>query len=157
MKTLIPPSEVLLRAFRNRERLPVDTVTEADILTVESRYIRPVLGEGLYARLLVGSDNSFIESYLADAVALLTRYLLLPRLLSFCSPMGLFRPDPSNTSPLDATTLEGERKALKQEAMTLLRRATDYLEQHAEEFTEYDPKNNILNRCMTHGGFVQTF
>lgn len=157
MKTLITPSEVLRRAFRSRERLPADTVTEADIATAEARFLCPVLGQALHDRLLLGNDATFVAAYLADAVALLSRYVASPRLRSFCSAMGSFRPEPPDTAVQDAAVFACEQRALKREAMTLLRHATDYLEQHAADFPEYEPNRNILNRCTTDGGFVQIF
>lgn len=41
------------------------------------------------------------------------------------------------------------------QARTLLRRAAEHLRAHRDEFPEYDPENDIFNRCTTDGGFVQ--
>ena len=41
-------------------------------------------------------------------------------------------------------------------AEALLRRAAEHLDAHRTEFPEYDPHENILNRCTTDGNFVQT-
>ena len=37
----------------------------------------------------------------------------------------------------------------------LLHRAAEHLRAHRDEFPEYDPENDIFNRCTTDGGFVQ--
>lgn len=157
MNTLISTTEVLRRAFRPEERLPADTVREADVVVAEWRFVRPVLGDALHDRLLAGDDANFVQTYLADAVALLTRVLLLPRLVHFISPMGPLLPKPQDSSSVEtAEALQTERR-IKREAMTLLRRAVAYVEAHAAEFPEYDPQKNPLNHCMTDGGFVQIF
>ena len=45
--------------------------------------------------------------------------------------------------------------ALLAQARTLLHRAAEHLRAHRDEFPEYDPENDIFNRCTTDGGFVQ--
>ena len=47
------------------------------------------------------------------------------------------------------------RRALLAQARTLLHRAAEHLRAHRDEFPEYDPENDIFNRCTTDGGFVQ--
>lgn len=157
MKTLVSPAEVLQRAFRSREQLPSDTIREADIEAVEWRKVRPVLGDALHDRLLQGNDTAFVQEYLADAVALLTRAEVLPRMAHFCSSVGTFRPSPVDSSPTDNETLSLDVCTTKRQAATLLRRAVAYIEAHAADYPEYDPAQNILNRCSTDGGFIQTF
>ena len=131
MNTLISTTEVLRRAFRPEERLPADTVREADVVVAEWRFVRPVLGDALHDRLLAGDDANFVQTYLADAVALLTRVVLLPRLVHFISPMGPLLPKPQDSSSVEtAEALQTERR-IKREAMTLLRRAVAYGAQRA--------------------------
>ena len=157
MKTLVSTAEVLKRAFRSHEKLPLETIREADIEAVEWRMVRPVLGDALHDRLLQGGEALFVQEYLADAVALLTRAEVLPRMTHFCSAMGAFRPSPADTSPTDNETLLLDARTARRQARTLLRRAVAYIEAHATDYPEYDPAQNILNRCTTDGGFVQTF
>ena len=51
--------------------------------------------------------------------------------------------------------LQAEFCALLAQARTLLHRAAEHLRAHRDEFPEYDPENDIFNRCTTDGGFVQ--
>jgi hypothetical protein len=157
MKTLVSTAEVLKRAFKSHEKLPHDTIREADVEAVEWRRLRPVLGAALHDRLLQGDDVAFVQAYLADAIALLTRAEVLPRMAHFCSAVGAFRPSPADTTPTDNETLLLDVRTAKRHATTLLRRAVAYIEAHATDYPEYDPAQNILNRCTTDGGFVQTF
>ena len=155
MNTLISPTEVLRRAFRGHERLPADLIREADIVSVEWCFVRPIFGDALHDRLLLGADAAFVTDFLADAVALLCRYRVLPRMMHHCTMVGLLRPHPSESALADVEALSHDRRAAKQEAITLLRRAVRYVEAHAADFPEYDPDNNVLNHCSTDGGFVQ--
>ena len=59
------------------------------------------------------------------------------------------------TVRVEALETGSEAVAATAPARTLLRRASDYLENHRDEFPEYRPEKNILNRCTTDGGFVQ--
>ena len=55
MKTLVTPLQALRLAFPEGEALPPGTVAEADIAAAERRYIVPVIGRALHARLLEGA------------------------------------------------------------------------------------------------------
>ena len=144
MKTLVTPLQALRLAFPEGEALPPGTVAEADIAAAEQRYIVPVIGRALHARLLEGAYETFRTDYLAAPTALFTRLQLQPRLDIRTGQCGTTAPKSS----------WGQR-ALRTEARTLLRRAAEHLDAHRTEFPEYDPTENILKRCSTDGGFVQ--
>ena len=141
MKTLVTPLQALRLAFPEGEALPPGTVAEADIAAAERRYIVPVIGRALHARLLEGAYETFRTDYLAAPTALFTRLQLQPRLDIRTGQCGTTAPKSSWTQPA--------------EARTLLRRAAEHLDAHRTEFPEYDPTENILKRCSTDGGFVQ--
>ena len=146
MNTLITPAEALRLAFREGETLPPGIIAEADIAAAEHRYLVPVLGQELYDELLGGAYGE----------ALCVRLLLQPRLDILTGACGTTAPRSSWSEPADEEALRRLRRALRTEIRALLRRATDYLDTHREEFPEYDPAKNILKRCSTDGGFVQT-
>ena len=156
MNTLITPAEALRLAFREGETLPPGIIAEADIAAAEHRYLVPVLGQELYAQLLGGAYGVFREAYLAAPAALCVRLLLQPRLDILTGACGTTAPRSSWSEPADEEALRRLRRALRTEIRALLRRATDYLDTHRAEFPEYDPAKNILKRCSTDGGFVQT-
>lgn len=157
MKCLITPAQVLRHAFGGGEMLSLQRVGEADIVAAEARYLRPVLGEKLHDALLAGRYADFTADYLVTCVALLTRHLVQPRLDLHTSQIGSLEPKADNGSAADPATLNRLRQNLRQEAMTLLRRAVAAIEADPSSFPEYDPQSNILNRCTTDGGFVQIF
>lgn len=155
MNTLISPLQLLKLAFREGEYLPPETFGEADIAAAEQRYIVPVIGPELHEKLLAGDHADFRNTYLAAPLALFTRLALQPRLDIRTGQCGTTAPKSSWSQPADDEARLRHRHALRCEARTLLRRASDYLENNRDEFPEYRPEKNIFNRCMTDGGFVQ--
>lgn len=155
MKTLVTPLQALRLAFLEGEALPPGTVAEADITAAERRYIVPVIGRALHARLLEGAYETFRTDYLAAPTALFTRLQLQPRLDIRTGQCGTTAPKSSWAQPAGDDALRRRQRALRTEARTLLRRAAEHLDAHRTEFPEYDPTENILKRCSTDGGFVQ--
>lgn len=156
MKTLITPLQVLRLAFGEGEYLPPESVTEADIAAAERRYLVPVIGLTLYEKLLGGACADFRTGYLEAPAALFTRAVLQPRLDVRTGQCGTVAPKSAAYQPAGTQALRELQRSLRRQARTLLRRAAEHLETHAVEFPEYDPHENILNRCTTDGNFVQT-
>lgn len=156
MKTLITPLQVLRLAFGEGEYLPPESVTEADIAAAERRYLVPVIGLTLYEKLLGGACADFRTGYLEAPAALFTRAVLQPRLDVRTGQCGTVAPKSAAYQPAGPQALRELQRSLRRQARTLLRRAAGHLETHAAEFPEYDPHENILNRCTTDGNFVQT-
>lgn len=155
MNTLITPTEALRRAFRSDERLAADSFTEADVAVAEQRFLRPMLGASLHDRLLAGGNTRFVEEYLAAPLAFLTRLVAQPRLALLASPVGLLMAETATTEAAKTEARHALMRELRMQAKTLLKRAAEYLDTHKNEFPEYDPDQNVFNRCMTDGGFVQ--
>ena len=153
---LITPSRALRLAFGAEEPLPPGTVTEADIAAAEERYILPVIGQRLYERLLAGECPSLVDDYLAAPTALYTRILIQPRLDIRTGGCGTAAPYAADARPADTEPLRARRRALLAEARTLLRRAARHLAAHRDDYPEYDPHRDILNRCTLDGDFVQS-
>lgn len=143
MNTLVTPLQVLKLAFGEGEYLPPEIIAEADIAGAEQRHIVPVVGRALYEKLLAGSYPDFRTEYLASPAALFTRAVLQPRLDVRTGQCGTTAPKSAYAQPAGDT------------ARTLLHRAAEHLRAHRDEFPEYDPENDIFNRCTTDGGFVQ--
>lgn len=156
MNTLVTPLQVLKLAFGEGEYLPPEIIAEADIAGAEQRHIVPVVGRALYEKLLAGSYPDFRTEYLASPAALFTRAVLQPRLDVRTGQCGTVAPKSAAYQPAGTQALRELQRSLRRQARTLLRRAAEHLETHAVEFPEYDPHENILNRCTTDGNFVQT-
>lgn len=155
MKTLVTPLQVLKLAFAEGDYLPTDTVTEADIAAAEHRYIVPVIGTSLYEKLLNGAHADFLADFLAAPAALFTRLTLQPRLDVRTGQCGTTAPKSDTGQPAADDARRALARTLRAEARAMLRRAALHLRSHPAEFPEYDPAQDILNRCSTDGGFVQ--
>lgn len=155
MKTLITPAEVIRTAFAAEEYPAPSTVREADIAAAERRHIVPVIGEALYERTLAGACEELRLVYLAAPLALHVRADLQPRLDIRTRRAGTAAPYSDDARPASATAVARLVASLRREARTLLRRASDFLEAHRDDYPDYDPSRNILNRCSTDGGIVQ--
>lgn len=155
MTPLITPTEALRLAFRSSERLPLDTLTEADLVTAEERYLKPVLGDKLLAAIRAGSYPTLLTNHLAVPLALYTRVVALPRLALHTDTIGHLAPKTDCGTAADEGSLRRLQKSLRREADTLLRRTTRHLDEAAADYPEYTPEANLFNRCSTDGGFVQ--
>ena len=142
MNTLVTPLQVLKLAFGEGEYLPPEIIAEADIAGAEQRH-------------LAGSYPDFRTEYLASPAALFTRAVLQPRLDVRTGQCGTTAPKSAYAQPAGDTARRHLRRALLAQARTLLHRAAEHLRAHRDEFPEYDPENDIFNRCTTDGGFVQ--
>lgn len=156
MNTLLTPAEVVRLAFAPDDCLPPDAVTEADIAAAEQRYLVPTIGPALHERLLTDNDRSFLDHYLAAPLALFTRVLIQPRLDIRTGRTGTAAPKPDGGTAAGPEACRALRTALLAEARSLLRRAVARIEAYPRAFPEYDPAQNILNRCSIHGKLVQT-
>ena len=143
MNTLITPAQAVALAFADGEYLAPESVTQSDIAAAEQK-------------LLAGSHASFTTEYLAAPAAFFTRIALQPRLDVRTGQCGTVAPKSAAYQPAGTQALRELQRSLRRQARTLLRRAAEHLETHAAEFPEYDPHENILNRCTTDGNFVQT-
>ena len=155
MNTLVTPLQVLKLAFGEGEYLPPEIIADADIAGAEQRHIVPVVGRALYEKLLAGSYPDFRTEYLASPAALFTRAVLQPRLDVRTGQCGTTAPKSAYAQPAGDTARRHLRRALLAQARMLLHRAAEHLRAHRDEFPEYDPENDIFNRCTTDGGFVQ--
>lgn len=155
MKTLITPAQVLRLAFADAAYVAPGSITELDIASVEQRHIVPLVGQALYDKLLAGAYTPLRNEYLATASALLTRVAMQPRLNVRTDAAGTAVPKSQGAQPAGEAALRELQKSLRHQARGLLRRASEYLQAHAQQFPEYDPHRDILNRCSTDGGLVQ--
>ena len=147
MKTLITPESVFRLAFSADELLAPSVVMPSDIVAVEERHIRPVVGEALYGALAEGRYADLMEEYVAPAIAAWVRYAIQPLLGHRCSSCLVSEGN---------VRMAALQHNLRHTAQSLSRRLGDYLNSHSTDFAEYDPDKNPLNRCSINGDIVQT-
>lgn len=150
MNTLITPAEILDSAFSPEELYDVMVITPTDIATAEERYLIPIVGRELYDALLAGEYESLRINYVLPAVAAWTRRIIEPLLASRCGICHDHQP-----TAAEAEVLRERCRSLGLKARTLSRRLAKQLNATADDYPEYDPMRNSLNRCSLDGDIVQ--
>lgn len=154
---LISPETIVALAFNDGECFDVTTISAVDIAVAEERHVVSVVGSAMYDAMCEGKYAEFCAEYVAPVVALRTRLLMLPSMVARSGRFGVSVPSSSTMkSPSDAQVARLE-SSLREKARTLQHRMSRYLNDNAEQFAEYDPHRNILNRCSNDGNIVQTF
>ena len=152
MNTLFTPAEVHKVAFSGEELIRADIVTHSDVMEVETRYVRPILGEALWEAIAAGKYALLRSDYVLPAVAAWCRYVVEPLRYVRCA----------ECCDTDRTTADNEHlrtivRALRRKASALSRSLSDHLNSHREEYVEYNPKNNPLNHCSIYGDIIQVY
>ncbi len=152
---LVTNEEVVALAFADGEYIPPTAVADADIAAAEERYLIPVIGRTLYEAVAGGAYAELREEYAAPTVALFTRCMMQPALDVRTCSFGTTVPKSSSFGAAAGEQLHTLRRTIRAKARTLLRRMSDHLEAHADDYPEYRSEDNILNRCMTDGNIIQ--
>lgn len=155
MKRLITPEQVVSLAFSDAEYISVATISDSDIDAATNRYILPIVGQSLVDALLEQNYSALLEQYVAPALAFAVRHSIQPTLNLRTADRGLLAPRTDNYTTPSQSAVITYRSSIKNRMRELLCRLSDHL--NSAEYEEYNPKQNILNRCSIDGGFVQIF
>ncbi|MBR2326037.1 MAG: hypothetical protein IKA49_01605 [Alistipes sp.] len=156
IKKLISAEQVISLAFGDGEYISAAVVGDADIASAEARYILPIVGESLYEELHDGEHESLLAEYVAPALAMAVRCMLQPALNVRTGMGGLSVSTSMRSDSSTKSAIEQLQRSLVKRRQMLLRRLSDYLKQHAEEFPSYDESADAMQRCRIDGGYVQT-
>jgi hypothetical protein len=154
-QTLITPSQVLSLAFSDAGYISPETISPSDVCASVERWILPVVGGSLLDKVEQGGYPTLMEEYLLPAAAACVRMDIQPRLNVATSQLGLSVVAGSNNKAADVDMRAEQMLSLRQRARALLRRLTDHLEEHSEEYPEYSSAANVMLRVSNDGGFVQ--
>ncbi len=141
-------------AFCAPDFIAPDAVPEATIVAAQQKYVKPVLGEALYERLLEGGYPSLLADYLSAPLALYVKMMILPALAVQTGAGGVVEVHSANFARAGEEKLRAAVRRLRRDASALMRRAVEHIEASSEAYPEYDPRENILNRCSIEGGVV---
>lgn len=157
MKTILTPQEVLNLAFAAGEHLPAEALCREQIVAAEERYVRPILGRGLYEKLLDGEYAELCAEYVRPLAAYATKRLVLPQLKIRIALCGVVEPRPEGWQSASEEALEAADRALRLQIESLSRRLHGQLEtlHKAGSLPDYRPEESIRNRCCNHGGLIQ--
>ena len=155
-QTLISPETVVTLAFNDGECIDAATISTLDIAVAEERHVVAVVGPKMYAAMCNGRYSDFCDEYVAPVVALRTRLLMLPAMVARSGRFGITAPAASTLKSPSDRQVERLERSLREKARTLQRRMSRHLNENAGKFPEYDPVQNVLNRCSNDGNIIQT-
>lgn len=153
MNSLITAREAAEIAFPG-QFMGCEAISEATIAAAEQRFIVPVVGERLYRRMLEGAYRMLRTEYLAPALALWVKLSMLPSMAVQSGEMGVVELESGVLKGAGKEKLDLLCRRTRCEAAAMLRRAVAHIEARAEEYPEYCPQENVLNRCVIGGGVV---
>ncbi len=156
-QTLISPETVIELAFNDGENFDAGAISVVDIAIAEERHVVAVVGSEMYAAMREGRYADFCAEYVAPVVALRTRLLMLPSMVARSGRFGVSVPASSQMKSPSDRQVERLERSLREKARTMQYRMSRYLNVNAAQFPEYNPLENVLNRCSNDGNFVQTF
>ncbi len=154
MQNLITPERVAEEAFAQLDYITPDRISPLSIAVAQEKFIEPVFGSAMTARMAAGGYPELLDRYVAPALGLYVHMLMMPMLALRTGAAGVVR---AGGQYLDcATDMEVQRnqRVIASQASTLLRKAVSIVEASPEEYPEYDARNNILNRCRIDGGII---
>lgn len=155
MKTLINSEEVLELAFSPDEPVNSSMITTADIAEAEYSHLRPIVGDALLEALHDGAYPTLMEEYVAPMLAAWTHFIVRP-MLGLRSSTCVATESPHTLTAAENSYRERVQSILHHKATTLSRRLSDHLNSHRDEYDEYKPYKNLLNRYYNYGGVIQT-
>ncbi len=157
MNTLITPLQTIALAFNDGEYVAPSTVSDSDIAAAMHRYVEPVIGRRLAEALAEGRYEALKEEYVAPALAMSVRTLIQRSLNVRTGQAGLSIPTGRGSDTALKSASDELQRSLRHRRRALLRRLSDYLAAHAEEFPEYRPEEDAMKKCSIDGGFVQVY
>ncbi len=151
MVIIISPAEVASRAFPSSLDPEGGFIPESSILAAQQKFMKPVLGT-LYPHL--GKYPELVDKYVKPALAQWVRYLVLPTIASQVGSMGIISPRGQTFESVAPMSVAALRARTKSDARALTARMVEHIEVLVQDYPEYDPEKNIMNRVSVTGNIV---
>ena len=87
-------------------------------------------------------------------MAYYVRYLVIDDLCALPGTTGVLQAETDYAESASEKNMEKVKCQAKEDADTLLKQALDYLEDHAEQFPEYDVEQEKSRKVCMKGGFI---
>ena len=145
---LISSAEALSLAFTPAEFQREELIPAVTIETAQLRYLKPAFG------LNEPRYEAFVERYVKPALACYVRALVIDARAAAVGPSGIVQARTQYTEAAPAEAAGRLRRQALRDAETLLEEAIEFVEQHPEDFPEYDPDLGIRRRVLFKGGLI---
>lgn len=155
MYNFITAQYVLSTAFTDGEYISSEVITQNDIDCAIERWIVPVVGRELLTKTTRPEYQTLFNELLMPAAATAVRLDVQSRLNISTSQHGARVVVGERNAAADVALRSELMLSLRNKLHTLLSTLTDLLEQNPERYPEYHPKDNVLHKVATYGGFVQ--
>jgi hypothetical protein len=155
MKNLITNEQVISLAFADGEYLSPEVILDSDIALAEDRYIVSVVGAELHKALLDGSYPTLLNDFVAPALAMAVRTMIQPSLNVRTGQLGLHIASTLRADSSTKTAMQTLQKSLRLRRQALLKRLSKHLHTNASEYPEYNPNDDVLQKCSIDGGYIQ--
>ncbi|MFI3306544.1 MAG: DUF6712 family protein [Rikenellaceae bacterium] len=152
MNNLIGAEDVIELAFSPTDQISADTIIKSKITAAEQRYIRPALGDDLYEALMRGEYAELTSEYVAPALAMYVRYLVIPDISVKLNDLGA---QAIHGEHLSSATIEERREARMQtrdDADTLLSGMLRHLQANNDAYPEYQEMKRKRTKII--GGII---
>lgn len=154
MELLITSDEIASLAFGGAENVDTQMLSDAVILAVQNKFIKPVLGNKLYDSVLTGRYAELLDVYIKPALAMYVKFAVLPSVSAQVGTLGVVRYSGESFSPADDAVLKRLIQRVRTEADTLMDAAVKHIELQPLSYPEYDSQGNVRNRVSIAGGIV---
>jgi hypothetical protein len=155
MYSFITPAYVIATAFTDGEYISPEVVTQSEIEAAIERWIVPVVGRELLTKVASPEYQTLFSEMLMPAAATAVRLEVQPRLNISTTQHGARVVVGERNAAADNTLRSELMLSLRNHLRTQLLTLTNHLEQNAEHYPEYHPRENVLHKVAVYGGFVQ--
>lgn len=154
MKLLITPAEIAEMAFGGVENVASGALGEGTIASAQNRYVKPVLGAGLYAALEQGRYPELLDEWIKPALAQFVKFTVLPSLSAQIGTLGVVMYEGVGFTPADKEAVKLLLRRVRTDAESLLAAAVDHIESVPAKYPEYVENENVKNRVSMIGGVM---
>lgn len=157
MTYLLTTTEVVALAFNDKNFLPAK-ILDSHLEVAHEGFLRPALGDTFYEELIastpIGANKTFVDGYLKKPLAWYVKYVILPEIMVHVSNTGMSIVQPQGTIAVTDKQAGNLREQAKTNAEILLRKALDYLDDHATSYPNYEAGEAVRETTKVIGGII---
>jgi hypothetical protein len=156
MIPLISTSDAALFGLDHDPGLLALCTARENVVAVQQRHIRPVLGATFCGALELGLYADLLAEFVKPAMALYIKIMLVPRVSAQIGSAGVVTCFGQSFAPADANSVEHLMRSMRRQARSLLRAAIDRMNADPDEYPDWVASESSLGRASIEGGLVIT-